>query len=122
MPGRLAVPFSVTPKTAKVASGASLVAEGDGEVVLNGVILDASAGGGTIEGFRFAESGVLDVCGLPEGEATVDIPVSFSGAEGLSNVSGWTLKLDGEATDRKKFKVTSTGVTIMSIGMTVIVR
>lgn len=122
MPGRLAVPFSVTPKTAKVASGASLVAEGDGEVVLNGVILDASAGGGTIEGFRFAESGVLDVCGLPEGEAAVDIPVSFSNAEGLSNVSGWTLKLDGEATARKKFKVTSTGVTVTSIGMTVIVR
>ena len=101
-------------ESVSVAPGAKLVADGD--VTLSSLKL-AATGGGTIDGFAFAETGgTLDIVGWAG--SYDEIPLAFVNATGLEKVSGWGLKLNGEDSSRR-FVVTSSGVTIKPRGLSV---
>ena len=97
--------------TVSVAPGAKLVADGD--ITLSSIKL-AATGGGTREGFSFAESGTIDVTGWNGSHG--EIPLNFSNAANLSNVSGWNLKIGGAASSRR-FAVSTTGVRLLERGL-----
>lgn len=94
-----------------VAPGAKIAA--DGNITLSSITL-AATGGGTIEGFSFAQSGTIDVTGWDGSHA--EIPLNFVNATGLANVSGWNLKIGGDASSRR-FAVTETGIRLMARGI-----
>ena len=104
-------------ESVSVAPGAKLLADGD--VTLSSISL-AATGGGTIEGFSFADEGVLDVTGW-EGSME-EIPLSFVNSETFAKVGDWTLVLDGLPTKRRGFTVSSTGITLKPVGTAVIIR
>ena len=96
--------------TVSVAPVAKIVADGD--ITLSSVKLSAN-GGGTIEGFSFAGSGTLDITDWAG--SYDEIPLRFANATDFANVSGWSLKLDGENSSRK-FVMTENGVRIKPRG------
>lgn len=96
--------------TVSVAPGAKIVADGD--ITLSSVKLSAN-GGGTIEGFSFAGSGTLDITDWAG--SYDEIPLRFANARDFANVSGWSLKLEGENSSRK-FVITENGVRIKPRG------
>ena len=103
--------------TVSVAPGAKIVADGD--ITLSSVRL-AATGGGTIDGFSFAaEGGTLDVTDYDG--SNEEIPLIFSNPQNLSNISNWTLALDGRPSSRR-FVVTESGVTIKPRGTKLILR
>ena len=104
-------------ESVSVAPNAKLLADGD--VTLSSISL-AATGGGTIEGFSFADEGVLDVTGW-EGSME-EIPLSFVNSETFAKVGDWTLALDGLPTKRRGFTVSSTGITLKPVGTAVIIR
>lgn len=99
-----------------VATGATFRAEGN--VTLSSIRLDA-AGGGTFDGFTFAENGTLDVTGVSARGPTVTIPVTFAHPKDLAKVSGWTLTVNGGPNRYKRHRVTETGVTLVGNGLTI---
>ena len=114
--------FTRAQLSVKVAANASLAVSGSETVTIKALELPA-AGGGTIDGFAFAEDGTLDVTGLaPGGGSSVTIPVAFANATGLGNVSGWMLALDGVPTRKKSFAVSPSGITVNSVGTMFILR
>jgi len=122
-------PHRVAPATAQLAnvSGVSVAAgatlEARGAVTLRALSVDASgAGNGTVRGFAFASSGVLDVKGLPQFVGRLDVPFAFDGCTGLGNVSNWTIKIDGVPTEKYIAYLSSSGVAIIARGMTVIFK
>ena len=104
--------FHVTTRsTVSVAPGAKIVADGD--ITLSSIKL-AATGGGAIEGFAFAQSGTIDVTGWNNSHE--EIPLNFSNAANLSNVSKWNLKIGGVASSRR-FAVTTTGIRLLARGL-----
>ena len=103
-------------ESVSVAPGAKLLADGD--VTLSSIRL-AATGGGTIDGFSFAASGTLDITDWAH--SYNEIPLAFTNATGLANLSGWNLTLDGETSSRR-FVVTASGVTIKPRGIQVSIR
>ena len=99
-----------------VAPGAKIVADGD--ITLSSIKL-AATGGGTIEGFSFAQSGTIDVTGWNGSHE--EIPLDFVNAPNLSRISGWNLKLGGVASSRR-FAVTATGVRLLERGLHLSIR
>ena len=81
----------------KVARGARLeVAEGEVELP-SGITLSIDCvGSGTacISNLTFPNAGVLKVAGQMDGE--LELPVQFAGNESYSNISGWSVRLNGK--------------------------
>ena len=80
-----------------VAAGATLRAEGRRPTLSRLKI--SALGGGTIDGFAFAEHGELHVVDVSNGSVT--LPVTFANAEGIANIRNWTLYVNGSATPSK---------------------
>lgn len=118
--GRRAVPFSVTPKTVRVAKGATLVAEGDEPVKINGLIASTN-GIGTIKGFVFAAGGVIDIPEVSKVDRGIQIEADFRDCD-LTNLTGWTLKLNGQVKPNAAFVVTEDGIRILPRGLIMVVR
>ena len=102
-----------------VAAGATLAAEG--EVALSSLRL-SSVTNGTISGFTFAASGVLDVAGLKAGAGTVKVPVDLSGSPSAANLARWTLLAEGHPTKSRVARVAGDGLTILPPGIVVSFR
>ena len=98
-----------------VAPGAKLVA--GGELTIGSLKTD-KAGMGRIEGFTFAEDGVFDITD-PTKRQTDEVPFDFADAEGIENVSNWTVMSNGKAVCRKvtvrdgKFIISPTGLSVI---------
>jgi hypothetical protein len=111
-----------------VAAGASLKVIGDEAVVMpevRAIKVDGSAGAGTVQGVKFAASGVLNVVNCSFEGHSVSLPLGFAQAEGVENLSKWAIKIDGgEIPSRLNVSVASDGssVTVSKIGMTIVVR
>lgn len=118
--GRLATPFSVTPKTVKVAKGATLKAEGDDPVTINGIIASTN-GVGTIDGFAFAENGTIDIPEVSRIGKGISIEADFRNCE-LPDASEWTLKLNGTVKPNASVAITPTGIKVAGTGLMVIFR
>ena len=79
-----------------VAPGAKLVANGP-VAPIKKLVLDAN-GAGTIEGFDFAEEGVLEVTSMSN-KMHAAIAIDLSGAESAANIGNWTLLSGGKVRD-----------------------
>ena len=96
----------------RVDSGATLNLTGDAATA-NSLAIDMNEGVGTISGIAFASAGTLSITNAPA-EMPFTIPCDLSRCTGLSNISGWTVELDGVASQKIGAKVKSTGLTIDS--------
>lgn len=106
---------------ASVDAGATLKVVGE-TLAVKKLILDATAGAGTIENVDFAETGVIDLRNF-----TADSPLQFKytlqDASGFSNVGSWTVLKDG--VEARNFTVSATDdgtVTIARPGLILIFR
>lgn len=102
-----------------VAPGATLRATDD--IALHRITLDAANGNGTIDGFDFAESGVVDVVNMPNGTGSAVVSITLSNLpEGaLARLNGWSVRIGGRASsatvafDGSKATVTRPGISII---------
>ena len=76
-----------------VAPGATLKAEGT--VVVSRLTLDP-VGMGTLDGFTFAESGVLNAGGEQPAGRPVELPYAFTNAKGVDNLENWSVSVNGK--------------------------
>ena len=98
--------------------------EGVAPLVSN-LSVDMKSGVGTVQGVKFAASGVLNVVNCSFEGHSVSLPLGFAQAEGVENLSKWAIKIDGgEIPSRLNVSVASDGssVTVSKIGMTIVVR
>lgn len=104
-----------------VAPGATLKAVGP--VTLNRLTVDAVRGNGTVDGFDFAENGVLDVVSSPDGESRIVLSIGLlNSPEGaLKRLSGWRVTFDG-AKSCARISVEDGVLTVTRPGMVVVVR
>jgi hypothetical protein len=109
----------------KVAAGAVLKARG--YVKLPALTVDCENGNGTIDGFDFAEEGVVNLVGLNGNVKRKSAALTFlnTSAETLAKLndrSKWTVALDGIASDKFNVRIKSDGVVVSQKNLTVIVR
>ena len=112
-------PSQLASATVAVAPGAVLRAEG--EVTISALEVDANNGVGTIDGFSFAENGVISIAGVDKLSDVVSVPVGFANVTGAENLSKWSLTVGGK---RVNGLVTYANgiVKIMPFGAVVIIR
>jgi hypothetical protein len=105
-----------------VASGATLKAEGSA-VSLHCLTLDAANGNGTIDGFDFAENGVVNFVNAPSDVQSFDVSVQLANLPdgALARLNGWSVTLNGQ---RRAGKVTFDGTkaTVVRPGTRIIIR
>lgn len=96
-------------ESVSVAPGATLEKQGNGEVVISNLQIDAG-GFGTINGFTFAENGTISISGIGSVSGVMDIPGTFSNCQDIAKIKRWPVSLGG----RKLMvhKITPTGLTI----------
>ena len=109
----------------KVAAGATLKARG--YVKLPTLTVDCENGNGTIDGFDFAEEGVVNLVGLNGNVKRKSAALTFlnTSAETLAKLndrSKWTVALDGVASDKFNVRIKSDGVIVSQKNLTVIIR
>jgi hypothetical protein len=107
-----------------VAAGATLKCL-YGTVTLDSFCLDMTSGGGTVEGFAFAETGTLYLIGVDTGSGVSQWEKSFKpeNCMGVENLSEWTLYVNGSETSKHSVSVTEGGkVRLFGLGLRVIVR
>lgn len=105
----------------RVARGAVLRRSGTGDIALQGMTVD-SAGAGKIDGFSFAENGVIDFRGVSQVKGNVTLPADLSGVSGLPNVQNWTVCVDGVEKPSYRAVATADGVKMIRPGFSIIVR
>ena len=105
------------PIAVRVDEGATLVT--DGTVAVNRIVLDCAAGGGTVDGFSFAQNGTFEVANLDRSATSQSVPMTFAHATGVENINGWAVSRDGIVRAKMHVKVTSSGVNILSPGLTI---
>ena len=84
-----------------------------------------ASGGGTVEGFAFAETGILYLTGVDTGSGVSQWENSFNpvNCTGVTNLSGWTLYVNGSETSKHSVSVTADGkVRLFGLGLRVIIR
>ena len=87
--------------------------------------LDMANGGGTVEGFAFAETGTLYLTGVDTDSGVNQWEKSFNpvNCTGVANLSNWTLLVNGSETSKHSVSVTADGkVRLFGLGLRVIVR
>jgi hypothetical protein len=104
-----------------VAPGATLKAVG--AVTLNMLTLDAMRGNGTIDGFDFAKTGVVDVLSADSSEREIRASITFLNCpEGaLKRLEGWRVTFDG-VRNGATISVVDDVVTVRRPGTVVVVR
>jgi hypothetical protein len=104
-----------------VAPGAKLKAVG--AVTLNMLTLDAMRGNGTIDGFDFAKTGVVDVLSADSSEREIRASITFLNCpEGaLKRLEGWRVTFDG-VRNGATISVVDDVVTVRRPGTVVVVR
>ena len=102
-----------------VASGARLVAQG--AATIPGLVVDAN-GAGSVEGFAFAENGVLTVFNMPKSGGV--LPGTYVNCTGIENIGSWTLYNGDKNRESTGFIATASNGTIrlVPLGTAVIVR
>ena len=105
-----------------VASGAALRAEG-APVSLHCLTLDAANGNGMIDGFDFAETGVVNVVNAPSDVQLFDASIQLANLPdgALARLNGWQVTINGR---RSAATVTFDGAkaTVMRPGTKMIIR
>ena len=100
-----------------MAAGARF--SGSGSETLDSIHVDA-AGGGTIENFKLAAVGTLEISGYEKTADAFDLGLSFVGCDGAANIAGWTLS--GANLRGRKVVLRNGRLTVVPDGLTVIVK
>ena len=106
-----------------VNAGATLVS--DAEVAVNEIVYDAAKGGGSLDGFAFAESGTFRIVNAASDKVqALDLPMTFgTNVSGQENVAGWSVVLNGTAMgSRRTVTATPDGFKMTSSGLMLIIR
>jgi hypothetical protein len=94
-----------------------------GAITLDSFGIDMTSGGGTVEGFAFAEEGTLSLDNVVSGETLLEKTFTPVNCTGVTNLSNWTLMVNGGATSKYTASVSANGkVRLASVGMRVIIR
>ena len=78
-----------------------------------------AADAGTIEGFAFAQNGVLNLVNM--NGATV-LPGTYTGCTGLENIANWTVKVNGHVRKNIRAVVEDGRIRIMMPGISISFR
>lgn len=120
--------WTVMPNTpVRIGANATLRAdisanEAAGKPVLGDITVSAS-GGGTIDGFAFAANGTLSIEDLPGGAGPATIPFTFANADGLSNLAGWSVRVNGAPLTKKlTLSVTESGISLNPLATMILMR
>ena len=101
-----------------VAAGATIVTTDD--VTIKGLSVDAT-GAGTIDGFKFAASGVLNVENAPSGSFV--LPGTYANVEGFGNIANWSLAIGGKPTTKRTIRIDKDGrIIIEGNGLLLLLR
>ena len=107
-------------RSVHVARGATLKTECANVAPISCLKVDVS-GTGSIDGFAFAENGVIDIVSdgaLQPGR----IPFDISNSESAGNLANWTVKVNGERSQSFAFAVGPDGVSVYKRGCVLILR
>lgn len=108
----------------KVAAGATLDATlVDGGQEVSRLVVDCTAGGGTLKGVKLASGGTLNLVNLPAGTKLTEyaVPLTFEDAGGTTNARTWKVQVDGVA-NRAKLTWQNGGLFVPSAGTIVTFR
>lgn len=120
-----AAPETVPPilqnvRSFSVSNGGRLTLEpGSTPITIANLKLDAATGG-TVSGFAFAESGVLEVENHVAGHAET-LPADFTDVSGLENLANWQVSFNGKVS-RYTITVKDGKLTLVPPGMAIILR
>ena len=103
------------------ANGGVLEVQGD-PLTVSGLVIDAAASAGTISNVTFAANGTIDVLNADGAAADVELPGDYSGLENFANLSGWQVKLDGEACRSRTVVIRDGKLFLVPRGIRFIVR
>lgn len=107
-----------------VAVGATLKAKGT--VTLPALTLDCANGNGTLDGFAFADAGVVNLVNFTPSAGVQNVPITFANmdAAALAKVNGrnWTVSVDGVVTRSKRVSLSADHATISTVGTMISVR
>ena len=109
-----------------VASGARFAVTGGTLDLPSGITLtvDGATGAGTIANMNLPASGTLDIVNMPSFFGVAEIPVTFENVEGVDNLAGWTLKVNGAVTlpNRMRAKVYGNNIILAKRGIAISIR
>lgn len=101
-----------------VAAGATLKAKGT--VTLPALTLDCANGNGTLDGFAFADEGVVHLVNFTPGAGSQQVPITFVNMSAASlakvNSRAWTVKVDGVVTRSMRVSLSADHATISALG------
>ena len=105
----------------KVDGGASLFAE-TWDLQVDHLRFDAAKGAGAVTGAVFAVAGEFRLDGVGANVKEIALGGDFSRCTGLSNVTGWTLLINGEPNPKYVLGRSGNGFTVCRRGMVVLFR
>ena len=81
----------------------------------------STAGSGTIDGFKIAANGIVDIVsdGIPEAGF---IPLSVTNTDTAGNLRSWTATVNGQACPKRSITVTEQGVRILEYGTILLIK
>ena len=107
-----------------VAAGATLKAKGT--VTLPSLTLDCANGNGTLDGFAFADAGVVNLVNFTPGANVRSVPITFANtaAAALTKVNGrnWTVSVNGAVTRSRLVNLSADHATISIVGTMITVQ
>ena len=104
----------------QVLPGATLTAENATQTIKS--LKVDSAGAGTLDGFTFAENGTIDVTFADAFPQTAVLPGTYVNCEGLENVAGWDIKVNGSPSRKYRASVKDGAITFVVRGLTISFR
>jgi autotransporter-associated beta strand protein len=107
-----------------VAAGATLKATGT--VTLPALTLDCANGNGTLDGFAFADTGVVNLVNFAPGAGVQHVPITFANMDAatLAKVGGhnWPVFVDGAIDLSKRVSLSADHATISTVGTLIMVQ
>lgn len=106
-----------------VAAGATLKAKGT--VTLPALTLDGANGNGTLNGFAFADTGVVNLVNFTPNADVQNIPIRFANMAAVTlakvNSRNWTVSVDGVVAPSKRVSLSADHATISTVGTVILV-
>ena len=108
-------------RSVRVDAGATLKTEYENVGTIPALKVSA-AGGGTIDGFKFAASGAVDLVDVPEkGSLHIDLDIVNDGGT-KANVAGWPVTINGRVESTRSARFTGSGFDILEYGLIMIIK
>ena len=103
-------------RSVRVDAGALLKTEYENVGEIRGLKV-AAVGGGTIDGFKFAEEGSVDLVDVPS-RGAVEMPVNIVNDGGTkANIAGWPITVNGAVETRRSVEFTGASFRIVPKGL-----